>query len=135
MYELLTAIYPFMGRRRQQKIREILTFIEENPLGPRKHSADTRRKISESLRGRAPGFRGKSHTEESKARMADKARENQRRAKPFIAVAPDGTVHRGENLAAFCRGVGLKPKSATDARCSGTSLFGWRFLKEKQHAA
>lgn len=65
-----------------QQVRVILT-----EAGGRPHSVESRRKISEANKGKKPWNVGVSHSEETRRKIADGAREAARRRKESVALS------------------------------------------------
>jgi hypothetical protein len=70
----------------------------------RKPTEETRKKLSEIRKGRPGicGFRGKTHTEESKQKMRE-----QKEVKHFCVISPTGEIICDKNANEFCRKNGL----------------------------
>ncbi len=73
---------------------------EKSPNYGRKASIETRQKLSEIRKGipATYGFKGKSHTEEYKQKMRE-----QREVKSFCVISPTGEIIFDKNMKEFCR--------------------------------
>ena len=77
---------------------------EKSPNYGRKASIETRQKLSEIRKGipATYGFKGKKHTEEYKQKMRE-----QREVKSFSVISPTGEIICDKNAKEFCRKNGL----------------------------
>jgi hypothetical protein len=73
---------------------------EKSPNYGRKASIETRQKLSKMRKGRPGtyGFRGKNHSEETKQKMKEK-----KKVKSFCVISPTGEIICDKNANEFCR--------------------------------
>ncbi len=91
--------------------------------------ADVRRKISETLKEKAP-WRGKRHTEESIQKMREtQSARSDLKAKNYECQEPDGTIYTIRNLVRFCKERGLPYDGVQRAIRTNKTYKGWRFMR------
>lgn len=109
---------------------------ENNPFYGKKHTAETRKKISKSREGKYFGennhFYGKKHTEEAKRIMSQKKKE--RGGIPVVQFTKDGLFIRIWEHAAIA-GKTLKINSSSIASCckgrrKSIGGYTWKYLRD-----
>lgn len=96
-------------------------------------SKETREKISKSLSGANNHFYGKTHTEETRAKIRTGRRRNppndqtkiDKFSKIFEVKFPDGSTIIIKNLTAFCRHIGISAGTLNYAATSGKEYRGF----------
>jgi hypothetical protein len=91
----------FYGKKHSLETkRKISRRGEKSPNYGRKASIETRQKLSEIRKGipATYGFRGKTHTEETKQKMRE-----QKEVKSFSVISPTGEIIHDKNTKEFCR--------------------------------
>jgi hypothetical protein len=94
---------------------------------------EQRRRISETLKAKAP-WRGKSHTEESIARMSEVQRQRHEERPQYIytLTSPDGEIFTTGNLGAWCKEHGWHYSGARSTALGGGIYQGWTISRAGQ---
>lgn len=111
-------------------------------------SAETRKRISEAVKGKGHGaewranhaeaMRGRKHSNETKAKMGRAHMGNQRAQKwDYVAIFPNGRRDGIENVGVFCKEHGIGPWRiySIAAAGKGQTKNGLRFVRTERRSA